>query len=170
MPLEASKPDVRDLLNVLTAALICILIVAIVALAFSWEATGYWLLFIAGGFVVARVLARQGVEVPAPRAVQRKWLRGSFRRAASDQPFNTRLGWTSGSEPGGALPDARTVTPYGRFGGGLWGDAFAGLLVIAAVLFQFARTGNPLQLILVFSVLGLAGFAIIRFTRWLRQR
>ena len=118
----------------------------------------------------ARVLARQGVEVPAPRAVRRKWLKGSFRRAASDQPFNTRIGWTNGSEPGGDSPDAREVTPHGRFGGGLWADTMVGLLIIVAVLFQFARTGNPLGAILVFGVVGLAGFALIRFTRWRRHR
>lgn len=170
MPIEATKPDVRERLTALTVVLVCLLTVVAFALAFSWEAAGYWLLFIAAGFVVARVLARQRGEMPVPRAVQRKWLKGSLRRAAFDEPFNTRLGWTTGSEPGGTLPDARRVTPYGRFGGGLWADSIAGLLVMAAVLFQFARTGSPVGVILVFSVAGLAGFALIRFTRWLRHR
>lgn len=170
MPAEASKPDIRELVGKLTVALIVLL--TLLAIAGAWSVTAaVGLALLAGaGFVLARMERRRAVDVPIPRAPLRRWSKGLFRTTASDQPFNTRLGWTSGNEPGGTLPDPRRVVPQGSYGVGLMTDTAAGLLVIAAIIFSAFRYGSPLGAVVAFSLLGLTGFALIRFTRWLRGR
>lgn len=95
-----------------------------------------------------------------------------FRRAAVDQPFSTRLGWTSGSEPGGTLPDARKVTPYGLTGGGLYTDGVVALLVGAAILAMLflEHPLTALVAVLYFSVFASACYGALVLLRWLRHR
>lgn len=173
MRTEASKADWRQVLNGFTAVLVVALtLVAIGANSSLLMAVGYFLLLGGLGFVLARLWSGRGEQVPVPRGLRRRWGKGTFRRAAADQPFHTRLGWTEGSEPGGSLPDVRKVTPHGLTGGGLCTDGVVAGLVLAG-LFIVLLNDSPIgTIVLLLYVLAYAslGFAMVAFVRWLRQR
>lgn len=170
MRLDAAKWDARDAVNAVAGAGVAVLTFTAVATGLSLGIAVSLAVLAGLGFLAARLLGRRPVDTPAPRPLPRRWSKGLFRRAAYDQPFNTHLGWTSGSEPGGSLPDARRVVPQGSYGVGDLTDAAAGLLIITAVFISAFRYGNSLGAFLVFGTLGLLGFTLIRFVRWLRHR
>ncbi|MGH9814895.1 MAG: hypothetical protein ACRD6I_02340 [Candidatus Acidiferrales bacterium] len=166
------KFDLREVIGRVTVAAICILTLVVIAVTSTPAVAAYGLLLASAGFLVARWLARRGIAMPIPRSARRAQQAMSYRRRAGDTPFNTRLGWTAGAEPGGTLPDARKVSPYGLYGGGLVADGFAGGLIIAAMLaILFMREPiGALYALFLFGVIAMAGFVLVVVARRLRRR